>query len=68
MRIVSKFRAARGWPGVVRPASHDGLAHCYHVTGDLGRARDHWRRALAIYADLADPRADQVRLQLSQAE
>jgi tetratricopeptide (TPR) repeat protein len=40
-----------------------GLARSYHAAGDPGRAGDHWRRALACYADLGLPEADHVRAQ-----
>jgi tetratricopeptide (TPR) repeat protein len=43
----------------------DGLARSYHAAGDPGQADDHWRRALACYADLGLPEADHVRAQLA---
>jgi tetratricopeptide (TPR) repeat protein len=44
--------------------AHDGLAHAYDAAGDTGMARHHWQQALAIYADLEVPQADQVRAHL----
>jgi len=45
-------------------ASHNGLACTYYATGDLDQARQHWERALALYADLGVPEAEQVRAKL----
>jgi tetratricopeptide (TPR) repeat protein len=45
--------------------AHHGLARSYHATGDLGQARQHWQRALAIYTDLGTPEAHDVQAQLT---
>ena len=43
--------------------AHDGLAH--QASGDPHRARQHWREAFTLYADLGVPDADEVRAQLA---
>jgi len=45
--------------------AHHGLARAHLVTGDRDRARHHWQEALAGYADLGVPEAEQVRAQLA---
>jgi tetratricopeptide (TPR) repeat protein len=45
--------------------AHDGLAHIHQVTGDLSQARQHWRHALALYAELRVPDADDVSAHLT---
>jgi Tfp pilus assembly protein PilF len=45
--------------------AHHGLANSYQAIGRPDRARQHWREALSLYSDLGDPKADQVREQLS---
>jgi DNA-binding SARP family transcriptional activator/Tfp pilus assembly protein PilF len=44
---------------------HLGLAH--QATGDPGQARHHWEQALALYAGLGAPEAEDVRVQLTAA-
>jgi tetratricopeptide (TPR) repeat protein len=41
--------------------AHNGLAHTHHATGGTDQARHHWQLALAVYANLDVPEADQVR-------
>ena len=41
--------------------AHRGLAGCHHVTGEPATAERQLRLALAIYADLGVPEADEVR-------
>jgi hypothetical protein len=41
-----------------------GLGRACLATGDPGLARVHWQRALALYARLGAPEADQVRASL----
>ena len=48
--------------------SHRGLARSYHAEGDPGLASHHWQQALALYAALGVPEADQIRAQLSDAD
>jgi DNA-binding SARP family transcriptional activator/Tfp pilus assembly protein PilF len=45
--------------------AHQGLGRAYHVTGDARRALEHWQAALALYAELGAPEADEVRAQLA---
>ena len=45
----------------------DGLAQVYATSAEPGAAAEHWRQALAIYADLGLPEADQVRTRLGTA-
>jgi tetratricopeptide (TPR) repeat protein/transcriptional regulator with XRE-family HTH domain len=45
--------------------AHDGLARASQARGDYGRAREQWRRALAIYLELGTPEADEVRARLA---
>jgi tetratricopeptide (TPR) repeat protein/transcriptional regulator with XRE-family HTH domain len=47
--------------------AHYGLAASYRATGDTRRALRHWQQALALYARLACPEADDVRSQLTAA-
>jgi DNA-binding SARP family transcriptional activator/Tfp pilus assembly protein PilF len=46
--------------------AHDGLAHARRA-GDLSQALGHWRRALALFTDLAVPEAAEVRACLAAA-
>jgi DNA-binding SARP family transcriptional activator len=48
--------------------AHDGLARTHHAGRDLEQARQHWQKALAIYAEMEAPEADQVRAQLAAAD
>jgi tetratricopeptide (TPR) repeat protein len=41
-----------------------GLGAALHRTGDEYTAREHWREALAIFEQLGDPQADDVRVRL----
>jgi hypothetical protein len=41
-----------------------GLGAALHRTGDQYTAREHWREALAIFEQLGDPQADDVRVRL----
>jgi tetratricopeptide (TPR) repeat protein/transcriptional regulator with XRE-family HTH domain len=45
--------------------AHDGLGHACSATGDLDEARRQWQEALACYAELGVPEADQVRAKLA---
>jgi tetratricopeptide (TPR) repeat protein len=45
--------------------AHNGLAHTHYATGDLDQARHHWHEALALYAHLGVPDADDVRAHLT---
>ena len=47
--------------------AHDGLACARQASGDLGQARRHWLRALALYTDLDVPEADEVSARLAAA-
>jgi len=44
--------------------AHDGLAGAYQASGARSQARRHWREALAGYAELGAPEADEVRERL----
>jgi DNA-binding SARP family transcriptional activator/Tfp pilus assembly protein PilF len=46
--------------------AYDGLGRVARATGDLAEARRYWQRALAIYAELGAPEADELRHQLGQ--
>lgn len=50
-----------------RARAHHGLARGYEATGDPDQASSHWREALAIYAELGAPEADQVQARLTAA-
>jgi DNA-binding SARP family transcriptional activator/tetratricopeptide (TPR) repeat protein len=41
--------------------AHEGLARTDHAACDGDQARHHWQQALALYASLGVPEADQVR-------
>jgi DNA-binding SARP family transcriptional activator/Tfp pilus assembly protein PilF len=43
----------------------NGLGRAFHATGDSGDARQQWHQALALFAELGTPEADEVRSQLS---
>jgi Tfp pilus assembly protein PilF len=45
--------------------AHDGLGAVYLESGEPDRAREHWGRALAIFAEQNDPRAEQTRASLA---
>jgi Flp pilus assembly protein TadD len=45
--------------------AHTGLGHAYHVLGDSDGARRHYEHAVALYAALASPIADQIRARLA---
>ena len=45
--------------------AHTGLGHAYHVLGDSDGARRHYEHAVALYASLASPIADQIRARLA---
>jgi tetratricopeptide (TPR) repeat protein len=47
--------------------AHHGLGRAWHALGDSGQARGQWRRALALYARLGAPEADQIRTELAGA-
>jgi DNA-binding SARP family transcriptional activator len=47
-------------------SAHDGLGRVHHATRELRKARHHWKQALAIYARLGAPEADQVRDRLAE--
>ena len=46
---------------------NNGLGDAHRAAGDPGQARHHWQRALALYRELDDPEADQVRARLATA-
>jgi len=46
-------------------SAHNGLANAHHASGDTDRARHHWQQALALFAELDVPEADQVRAHLT---
>jgi len=48
--------------------AHAGLGHAHHTLGDLARARQHYERALMLYADLGSPDADDVRGHLASLD
>ena len=43
----------------------DGLGRAWHSEGDLSRARALWETALALYTELGDPDAEQIRVRLA---
>ena len=43
------------------------LGDTYHAAGDTGRARHHWRHALAILSDLHHPNARQIQAKLADS-
>jgi tetratricopeptide (TPR) repeat protein len=45
----------------------DGIAQVCAEQGEVARAHEHWRQALAIYLRLGAPEADPVRANLSSA-
>jgi tetratricopeptide (TPR) repeat protein len=45
--------------------AHTGIGHAYHILGDTTAARQHYERALILYADLGSPDADGVRAHLA---
>jgi hypothetical protein len=45
--------------------AHNGLGQAHHAIGDPGQACHHCQEALALYAELGAPEADQVRDQLT---
>jgi len=47
--------------------AHRGLARACLAAGDAGQAGRHWRQALAGYAALGIPEADQVRAEIAAA-
>lgn len=44
----------------------DGIAAAHHDLGDHHLARERWREALALYANLGAPEADEVRMRLDE--
>jgi DNA-binding SARP family transcriptional activator/tetratricopeptide (TPR) repeat protein/DNA-binding XRE family transcriptional regulator len=67
-RYVAALRLARqAGDQDQQAAAHNGLACAHHAVGNSGGARHHWQRALAIYAGLGAPEAEQVRAQLTEA-
>jgi len=44
--------------------AHAGLGRAHRTLGDKALAREHYERALALYADLGTPEADQIRARL----
>ena len=49
-------------------SAHTGLGRTHLVLGDPVRAREHFAQALARYADLGLPEADEVRAQLAELD
>jgi len=45
--------------------AHAGLGQAHQTLGDLARARQHYRQALALYSDLGVPEADRIRTRLA---
>ncbi|MGD0559064.1 MAG: hypothetical protein ABSA93_29340 [Streptosporangiaceae bacterium] len=45
--------------------AHNGLARAYDAASDRGRARSHWRKALAIYTSLGAPETAEIRERLA---
>jgi tetratricopeptide (TPR) repeat protein len=41
--------------------AHTGLGHAHHTLNRPAHARQHYQRALALYASLGSPHADQIR-------
>jgi tetratricopeptide (TPR) repeat protein len=60
LRLASKADVPRE-----QAHAHSGLAHAYQTDGDLVQARRHWQEALAIYAAIGAPEADEIRAQLA---
>jgi len=48
--------------------AHSGLASVCRATGDLGKARDHWKQALAIYNAAGAAEADEISDALDRLE
>jgi DNA-binding SARP family transcriptional activator/tetratricopeptide (TPR) repeat protein len=46
--------------------THRALGDLLHATEATAEARESWRRALALFLDLRDPRADEVHQQLAR--
>lgn len=46
--------------------AHDGIAHVTAGQGDHGTADTNWRQALAIYAELGAPEAEEIRSHLAR--
>ena len=60
------LNAARGIGDTYEQArAHDGLGRACLVVGDDAEARYNWQRALADYAQLGAPEADQIRKRLA---
>jgi hypothetical protein len=51
-----------------RARTHHGLGNVGHTTGDIGKARQQWKRALALYTSLGTPEAGQIQAQLAATE
>jgi DNA-binding SARP family transcriptional activator/tetratricopeptide (TPR) repeat protein len=47
--------------------AHKGLGHDWAAAGDRGQACSHWELALAIYAELSAPEAEEIRAVLAAA-
>jgi tetratricopeptide (TPR) repeat protein/transcriptional regulator with XRE-family HTH domain len=45
--------------------AHDGLAAACHAAGEQRKAGQHWKAALALYAELGAPEAEKVRARLA---
>ena len=45
---------------------HRDLAESHHCAGEDEQARQHWQQALASYADLGAPEADEIRARLAE--
>jgi tetratricopeptide (TPR) repeat protein len=67
--------SSRPWPSGVRIRDRyeqaralDGIARAYRDLDDPDQARQHWRQALEIFADLDAPEAAEVRARLATPE
>jgi tetratricopeptide (TPR) repeat protein/transcriptional regulator with XRE-family HTH domain len=45
--------------------AHDGLGQAAHALGNRAQARWHWRKALALHAEMGTPEADEIRARLA---
>jgi transcriptional regulator with XRE-family HTH domain len=64
---VTAHTGRHGWPAHAARAHH-GLGNAGHTTGDIGKARQQWKRALALYTSLGTPEAGQIQAQLAATE
>ena len=68
---LARFRAALGLASQAddrfeQARALDGIARVLATAGRHGQAREHWQRALAIFAELGVPEAGRVRASLAE--